>query len=170
PWIWAPPLPLPFRVLGLDATFTGPRGVALWNPPDGPVTTITLAHGALDPHLPGVRTTTRAADPAGGWSPVREAVLDALLGLPGIQDEQLRRLPATLGTGAAWEPVAVRVDARVVPAHRYRHPGGEHWVVAADLGDVGVSIAGCGRQLEEHGLLTLAGDLPGYAARPARTG
>ena len=61
------------------------------------------------------------------------------------------------------------IDAQVVPAHRYRHPGSEHWVVAADLGDVGISIAGCGWQLEEHGLLTLAEDLPGYTARPERT-
>lgn len=169
--IWAPPVPLPFRVLGLDGSHTGHRGVSMWNPPEGPVETITLLHGGSGGGRPGVRAICRSArHPANGWSATRDAIAEALLILPPpLEVEDRAELTTRWGTPPRWQPVDVTVDDRVVRAQRHRHHDGRWWVVGVDLGDVGLCLIGHGRQVEDHGVVTLDPDLPGYTARPPRT-
>ncbi|MEW9267481.1 hypothetical protein AB1207_22280 [Kineococcus endophyticus] len=166
-YMWAPPLPLPFRVLGLDNSFTGRRGVSMWNPQDEPVHTITLLHGGPGGGRPGMRTICRPADYPGVWQgATRDAIAEALLILPGTEANHREEVASNWGTGPLWEPVGVTVDGQVVSAHRYRHSDDKWWVVGADLGDIGVCVIGHGCQVGDHGLVTLAPDLPGYTAKP----
>lgn len=167
-YMWAPPLPLPFRVLGLDDSFTGRRGVTMWNPQDGSVRTITLLHGGPGGGRPGVRTICRPADdPEVSQGATRDAIAEALLILPGTEVDHREEVANSWGAGPLWEPVGVTIDGQVVSAHRYRHGDGKWWVVGADLGDVGVCVVGHGWQVEDYALVTLAPDLPGYSAKPA---
>lgn len=166
-YIWAPPLPLPFRVLGLDETFTGRRGVAMWNPQDASVNTITLLHGGPGSGRPGVRTICKpTGSPEILWSATQDAIADALLILPGIEQDQMEGITTTWGTSRLWEPVTIVVDGQDVKAQRYDHPGTRWWVVGADLGDIGLCVIGHSWQVQDHGLLTLPPDLPGYTAKP----
>jgi len=169
-YIWAPPLPLPFRVLGLDNSFTGRRGVAMWNSQDEPVHTITLLHGGPGSGRPGVRTITRPAHhPRAWWGATQDAIFDALLVLPDLEAEGMDVVATSWGTRPLWQPVNVAVDGRVLPGHRYRHTDGKWWLVGIDLGDVGVRVVGHGWQVEDHGLVTLDPDLSGYTAKPPRS-
>lgn len=165
--IWAPPLPLPFRVLGLDDSFTGRRGVTMWNPQDVPVHTITLLHGGPGGGRPGVRTLCRPAEHPEVWQGMtQDAIAEALLVLPGTEADLREAVASSWGAGPLWAPVGISVDGQVVAAQRYRHGDGKWWVVGADLGDIGVCVIGHGWQVEDHGLVTLAPDLPGYTAKP----
>jgi hypothetical protein len=157
-FIHAVPLPLPFRALGLDASFTGHRGLAMWNPPSLPVTTITLSHGELDPQSPrpSVRVIT---DCNGEQADAAEKATRELTGLGWQADE------AIATSLRARTDVTIAVDGTPTPFALHRH-GTRHWVAFASLPDIEVAIAAHATALEDVALITVDADLADYEAAP----
>ena len=90
------------RLLGLPPSFTGARGLSMWNPPDGPITTVTLSHGERDLRT-GVGVSVVSAAPSalrtrGGVAEpdLDDVVHTALVALPGLTGEDLDSAVAAL--------------------------------------------------------------------------
>ncbi|MEW1958905.1 hypothetical protein [Kineococcus sp. NPDC059986] len=162
-FIHAVPLPLPFRALGLDASFTGPRGLAMWNPIGAPTTTITLCHGEVDPSSPrpSVRVVTEPRDTAPGAG-YADAVRTALLTLPGLADEDDDDIAVSL---RGRSDITLLVDGTPTPFALHRS-GSRYWVAAAALPDVEVAVTAHATAVEDIALVTLDADLSDYEAAP----
>lgn len=167
-FIHAVPLPVPFRALGLDASFTGARGLAMWNPIGSPTSTITLCHGELDPRSP--RPSVRIVTESRHTEPGREhtdAIGTALLALPGLSWEDGDAIAASLRERSDTTlTTMLTVDGMPTPFALHRH-GTRYWVATAVLPDVDVAVISHATELEDIALVTLDADLSDYEAAPA---
>ena len=176
------------RLLGLSPSFTGARGLSMWNPPDGPITTVTLSHGERDLRTgAGVSVVSAAPSAFRTRGGVAEPDLDdvvhtALVALPGLTGEDLDSAVAALEDEqddpdphgpALWSTVPIPVDGvprpfRIHrPIHRDPGRGGEGlWVAVAALPDVAVGLVASATDPARVELVTLDPDLPDYETAP----
>ncbi|GAB3599039.1 hypothetical protein GCM10027586_01470 [Kineococcus gypseus] len=178
PYVPAMPTLPSFRVLGLAPSHPGARGVALWNPLEPPVLSVTLSHGHLDLATgPGVHVTSQLAATSAPFtaSALRpgDVVLTSLLSLPGTSVAEAERTAALLyqphpaagaGAGAspAWRNVQVPVDGVPTAFRQHQHRSTQHWVAVAEVGEVCIALLAHAIDVDDLALVTVDADLPGY--------
>jgi hypothetical protein len=154
-----------FRILGLDASWTGHRWLGGWGRHDGRVDSITLGHG--DPHDAGaaiVRVESHAGSEPWTWRTTIQALASGLFHETG-RWTPAHRTPFIADDGtASWEGIELSVDHRPTEFRLLRDGG--HWVAAG--GAAGQVLALTARAIRPSAVrLVEITDLEPYLANDA---